>query len=113
MPWKRRPKRTEGSAKAVSAAKGTLSIAGTPPKDSPTEKLPARAVHRQIPELVLEHDRHLLRVACPQMAGHGDARMVGAEGEVEMMLTGQPVLATCAQRIRARRHGKASSVQRA
>jgi hypothetical protein len=47
----------------------------------------------KVPELMLEHDGHLLRVLVPQALRQAYARKFGAEGDVEMVLARQPVLA--------------------
>ncbi len=50
-----------------------------------------RFIHRKLPELVLQHDGHFLRILRLQSRRHHYARMVGAERQVEMVLAGQPV----------------------
>jgi hypothetical protein len=47
-------------------------------------------VHDQIPELVLEHDRHFLRMFLAQAAGDLHAVAARVEGNEEMMIAGQP-----------------------
>ena len=48
-------------------------------------------VHLEVPELVLQDDRHLLRILRAQPRRDHDARMIGAERDVEMVLAGQAV----------------------
>ena len=43
----------------------------------------------QIPELELQHDRHFLRIPVAQAVGHFHLRMIGAEGDIEMMVARQ------------------------
>ena len=96
---KRRPKRACGSAKAVSALKGTTSVEGTPPKDSPTEKLPAPRSTFRSQKFVLQDDGHFLRVARLQVARDGHAGEFRAEGNVEMVLARQAAAAGMVQRL--------------
>ena len=44
---------------------------------------------REIPELVLEDDRHILRILVHQPRRNPDARRLGGEGDVEMVLAGK------------------------
>ena len=62
-----------------------------PPNDRPTSKRSSR--DDQVPELVLQHDRHflgILRAACAADSSH--ALGAGVERDVEMMLARQAVL---------------------
>ena len=45
----------------------------------------------QIPELMLEHDRHFFRKLRAQPVGNAQARRARVEGDEEMMLAGQAV----------------------
>ena len=67
------------------------SDAGTPPNDRPTLISSGLVVHLQVPELVLQDDRHLLRILRAQPRRDHDAGMIGAERDVEMVLAGQAV----------------------
>src|SRR5690606_7822898 len=46
-------------------------------------------VDRQVPELVLQHDRHFVGKAFAQVLGDGYARRAGLEGDVEVVVAGQ------------------------
>ncbi len=46
-------------------------------------------VHLQVPELVLQHDGHLVGKAFAQILADGDARGPGLESDVEMVLARQ------------------------
>ena len=54
----------------------------------------------EIPELVLEDDRHLLRIFLAQALRNADAGVVGAERDVEMMLPREPVAAASVSTLR-------------
>jgi len=51
----------------------------------------------EVPELVLEHDRHLVRMLLAQALRQAHARRGGPEGDVEMMLAREPVAARLGQ----------------
>jgi hypothetical protein len=67
-----------------------VSGSGLPPKAK--GYLEALIVGRQVPELVLKNDGHLLRIPLPQARGHLDPRLTGPEGEKEMMVAREPLL---------------------
>ena len=52
---------------------------------------PGLVVHLQVPELVLQDDRHLLRILRAQSRRYHHAGMVGAERQIEVVLAGQAV----------------------
>ena len=89
-PSKRRPKSAEGSAKAVRAAKGTVTRWRAPPKLSSTEKSSAVTSSPQnwCWRMIVTSSGILLA----QEAGDLDAGKVGAEPDVEVVLAGHPVL---------------------
>ena len=49
-------------------------------------------VHRQVPELVLEHDLDLVRIHVAEELGHPDAGVVGPERDQEVVLAREAVL---------------------
>ena len=49
-------------------------------------------VDRQIPELMLQHDGHGLRILRPHPLGQPHARRRGVEGDLEMVVARQAVL---------------------
>lgn len=61
--------------------------------------LEAVVVDAQVPVLVLQHDRHLARVARGDLLGEFHAGRTGVEGNVEMVLTRQPLRLGNAQRL--------------
>ncbi len=70
--WNFRLKSTAGSTKSVTAAKGTWSVDGTPPKrQADAERV---LLDLQVPETVLDDDRHLVGKALGQMLRDVDAR---------------------------------------
>ena len=53
----------------------------------------------EIPELVLEHDRHFLRVLVAQALGQAHAGMLGREGNIEVMVAWKSVLGGLGQEL--------------
>ena len=49
-----------------------------------------RVAHRQIPELVLQHDGHFFRILLAHARGELHAGRAGVERDIEMMLARQP-----------------------
>jgi histidine triad (HIT) family protein len=82
-------KSTAGSTKPVIAANGMTSRGRRLVEaDRPTSK--PSSLDLQVPEAVLDDDRHLVGKALGEMLGDVDARRAGLEGDVEMMLAGKP-----------------------
>ena len=59
----------------------------------------ALLVDREVPELVLQDDGHVGRVAVAQELRDRHARMMGAEGDVEMMRRRRTFLGEAAQHV--------------
>ena len=92
-----RPNCTDGSRKLLIALNGTISRSGMPPKDRPTSK--RSSSHRQVPELVLEDDRHLFRILRQQPRRQLHALGLRHEGDEEMMLARQAMLGGIGQHL--------------
>ena len=69
---------------ALDGSKGMTSFSGMSLKDSSTSN--SSSLHRQIPELVLEHDGHFSGIALAQALGDLHAGSMRSEGDVEVML---------------------------
>jgi hypothetical protein len=61
--------------------------------------LEALVRHRQVPELILEDDGHLLRILLLEPLGDGNAVGDGIEGDVEMVLAREPVALDLGQHV--------------
>ena len=75
-----------------------------PPNESPTSK--ASSVTVKIPELMLQDDRHLLRVLRVHPRRQLHARGIGGEGDLEMMVARQALLGDVGE------HGAHDAAQR-
>ena len=86
--WKVSANSTAGSWNWVTAANGTMKCRRNAAERQPDGK--AVLLDLQIPEAVLDDDRHLVGEALQQMLGDGNSRHPGLERDIEMMLAGQP-----------------------
>ncbi len=84
-----KPNGTEGSLKPVMESNGIVSRSGLREKLRLTEK--ASLVDFEVPELVLQDDRHLVGIALQHRRRDDHARRLGLERDVEMMLARQAV----------------------
>ena len=86
--WKRSSKLTAGSWKPVIAEIGNVELRRHLVEAQPDRERSSSTFRSQI--AVLEDDRHLVREALDQLRGDVDAGRLRLEGDVEMMLAGQP-----------------------
>ena len=74
-----------------------MSRSGMPSNDRPTSKL--FFADLQIPELVLQDDRHLVGILLAQAIRHAHAGARGIERDVEMMVARQALLGGVGQHL--------------
>ena len=77
------------------ASNGTARRSGTPPNDRPTSN--TVVADDQVPELMLQDDRHGFGILRAHALGQPHAGRRGGKCDLEMMLAGQPFLGRIGQ----------------